>query len=396
MYQDDIEKEEERSKAVLLHSDNGLYYCTVEDMTCFSSKVQSTEPTSTEPNKTGRHVSFFQTHIKADTDRATQVRELQQQMMWPSDDAMKCYLKQNLIKGTNLKPKDVNNANLILGKPLASVRGKTMAPHMIKNKSQQIMLRDIPELEEQMVKLYVVLFYINRIPFLHTKSKGINYIIIQKLDKRTTCEISKRLKNVIPRYITRGITITDVFVDNEFNNEAYKQLVLPATLHICAKGEHVPIIERSIRTVKERVRSVFQGTPFDRLPKLMTISLMEGVERWLNTFPSTNNHELNPSPAMVVEGRDYPDGTMKRIAFGTCAMVYVGSKNNLSTRTEPFVALCDSNNSGGHYFMSLKTRRRIHANKWTEVPTSQDVIDRVHYLALGAKQQRSGMDSFTF
>ena len=153
--------------------------------------------------------------------------------MWPSDDAMKYYLKHNLIKGMKLKSKDVDNANLILGKPLASVRGKITALLMIKNMSQQITLRDIPELEEQMVNLYVDLFYVNDIPFLHTKSKEINYITIQKLDKRTTDKISKRLKNVISRYITRGITITDIFADNEFNNEVVKHLVLPAVTHLC-------------------------------------------------------------------------------------------------------------------------------------------------------------------
>ena len=85
---------------------------------------------------------------------------------------------------------------------------------MIKNTSQQIMLRDIPELEERMVKLYVDIFYMNGISFLHMKLKPINYITIQKLDKRTSAEISKKLKNVISRYITRGITIIDVFADN--------------------------------------------------------------------------------------------------------------------------------------------------------------------------------------
>ena len=123
---------------------------------------------------------------------------------------MKYYLKHDLIKGTSLSPKDVDKANLILGKPLASIRGKTTAPAMMKNNSQQIMLRDILELEERMVKLYVDIFYVNDIPFLHTKSKAINYITIQKLDKRTSVEISKKLKHVISRYIIRGITITDV------------------------------------------------------------------------------------------------------------------------------------------------------------------------------------------
>ena len=79
-------------------------------------------------------MSFFQAHTKTDTAKATQVRELQQQMMWPLDDAMKYYLKHNLIKGTDLSPRDVDNANLMLGKPLASVRGKTTAPSMVRNK----------------------------------------------------------------------------------------------------------------------------------------------------------------------------------------------------------------------------------------------------------------------
>ena len=52
-------------------------------------------------------------------------------------------------------------------------------------------------------------------------------------------------------YRKRGFTITDVYGDNNFNHQAYMDTVLPARLHICAKGEHVPIVERSIRTVKE-------------------------------------------------------------------------------------------------------------------------------------------------
>ena len=65
------------------HSRNGLYYCTVEEMNSFSSKVRSAEQTSSEPNKTDQHVLFLQTHTKADVDKAdvdkaTRVRESQQ------------------------------------------------------------------------------------------------------------------------------------------------------------------------------------------------------------------------------------------------------------------------------------------------------------------------------
>ena len=114
--------------------------------------------------------------------------------------------------------------------------------------------------------------------FLHTKSKEVNYVTIHYLPDRKFNTISKKLKIVIKKYLSRGFTITDVFGDNEFASEKYTNLLLPATLHICSKGEHVPIVERSIRTVKERARSATVGLPFETIPQIMVIALLEGVE----------------------------------------------------------------------------------------------------------------------
>ena len=50
-------------------------------------------------------------------------------------------------------------------------------------------------------------------------------------------------------------------------------------------------------------------------------------------------------------------------------------------RSIPAIALRESNNNGGHYFMSLESGRRIHSNKWVEMPTTQVQIDRVHQIA---------------
>ena len=140
------------------HSVNGLYYCTKDDMVSFSSKVQENSGISTPKEKTFEHVSFLQTHTNKDIDKALQVRELQQQMMWPSDQAMKTYLRHGMIKDTNLEPKDLDNAKEILGRAEAPLKGKTTIASMTKDKSQQIILQDIPGLEERMVKLYIDLF----------------------------------------------------------------------------------------------------------------------------------------------------------------------------------------------------------------------------------------------
>ncbi len=64
------------------------------------------------------------------------------------------------------------------------------------------------------------------------------------------------------RYVTRAFTITDVFADNEFHYEVYEKMFLLATLHICVHGEHVPIIERSITTTKDRARAASITLPY--------------------------------------------------------------------------------------------------------------------------------------
>ncbi len=112
----------------------------------------------------------------------------------------------------------------------------------------------------------------------------------------------------------------------------------------------------------------------------MTIALMEGVERWLNGTPLQSTSG-KISPAMIVEGRPLPMTDRKRIAFGSYAMVYDGTNNTIQTsRTVRAIALRESNDAGGYYFMSIETGRRIHANKWVELPTTQREIDDVHNL----------------
>ena len=222
------------------------------------------------------------------------------------------------------------------------------------------------------------MLFVNDNPYLHTKSKDLNYVSISRLNSRKVRDIKKKLKRVIIKYLSRGFIITDVFGDNGFQTDTYEDLFAPATLHICSKGEHVPIIECSIRTIKERARAASTHLPFNRVPRLMTVSLLEVLERWLNAFPKEG---CKHNPTLLVDGRQNPRGDIKRIAYGSYASVYVGTKNNLDSRKVPAIALRDSNGVGGHYFMSLESGKRIRANKWEELPITPEVIQKVYELA---------------
>ena len=68
-------------------------------------------------------------------------------------------------------------------------------------------------------------------------------------------------------YTSRRFLITDIFACKELDNQECEQILMPARLHICAKREHVPIIEQSIRTIKERSRSICQDVLYNRCQK---------------------------------------------------------------------------------------------------------------------------------
>jgi hypothetical protein len=60
----------------------------------------------------------------------------------------------------------------------------------------------------------------------------------------------------------------------------------PIHFDITPNDAHVPEVERSIQTIKERVRADIQELPFKRLPKLIIVELVLREVSCLNQFPA--------------------------------------------------------------------------------------------------------------
>ena len=86
---------------------------------------------------------------------------------------------------------------------------------------------------------------------------------------------------------------------------------------------------------------------------------------------------------MKVEGQVNPELNHKRITFGSYYMVNTGTKNDIKRRSVPSISLNESNDHGGHYFMSLYTGKRLHRYQWTEPPIDDDAISQIRYLSEG-------------
>ena len=113
----------------------------------------------------------------------------------------------------------------------------------------------------------------------------------------------------------------------------------------------------------------------------MVQSLIAYVVKWINSLPSKNVNPSTMIPFMIVEGKGNPDFNHKRIKFGSYAMVYTGTTNDIKIRSVPAIAFNKSNYHGGHYLMSLYTGKHLHSYQWTELPINDDIIAQVRYLA---------------
>ena len=69
-------------------------------------------------------------------------------------------------------------------------------------------------------------------------------------------------------------------------------------------------------------------------------------------------------------------------------MVYTGTTDEMKRRSVPGITLNESNDHGGHYFMSLYTGKRLHSYQWTELPIDDDVIAQVRGLAEGENAKK--------
>ena len=241
-----------------------------------------------------------------------------------------------------------------------------------------------PILEHQRnVTLCVDFFFVQGLGFLHTISRGIGFRTVVPVADRSYKTILKEVTRVINIYQTRGLNVLDVHADSEF--ACLREALRPISMNIVTADSHVGEVERSIRTIKERLRSCVHGLPYKRLPKVMIRHLVSDTVRCLNQFPWRNGVSETLSPATIVLGVCTPDYTAMRIEFGAYVQVFEDSDptNTPRARSMGAIALDPTGNAqGAYHFMSLATGARISRHRWTELPATDTAIARVEAIAL--------------
>ena len=95
------------------------------------------------------------------------------------------------------------------------------------------------------------------------------------------------LLQVLQKYAARGLRVTKILGDFEFNG--IKGLVAllptPTILDLLAENEHIGGIERNIRYAKEKVRSMRLGLCYSQIPGIVIVYMVLEASKMLNLFP---------------------------------------------------------------------------------------------------------------
>ena len=229
--------------------------------------------------------------------------------------------------------------------------------------------------------------FVNSKPYLHTKSSKIKLLSIQACKGRGCKEMECGIAKVIKHFTDRGFTINGFHSNNKF--ETLQDYLSPYPLRIIAPDEHVGMIERSSRTVKERTRCTCQNLPYLKMPKIIVDNILELVIFMLNVFPAKDSVSKTLGPASIVLRTPKIDCNHLKLEFGSYVQAHINSTNTMKARSVVIIALRLSTGQDGYFFMSLVTDKRIHAWRWHQLPIPDLVIEQVHELA-----EREGVPNF--
>jgi hypothetical protein len=271
-----------------------------------------------------------------DYSRAVLARKIQVLIGRPELKDFIRYIEGRSLTNCPITRQDAINAHAIFGRDVGSVKGKTTR-RQLKGILRSVENSNIPKSIMEHYRYLTVcvdIMFVNKIPFFMSISRNICFITAEVLDNRRQATLIKALQRIHRIYSKRGFRITLVLGDSEF--ECTRGAIatnLQSDLNICGEDEHVPDIERCIRTVKERTRCTYNMLPFDHFPPRMIIEMVFLIIFWINAFPHRLGVSQTLSPRTIVTslGVDYTKHC--RVEYGQYVQTHEKHDNTMKART---------------------------------------------------------------
>jgi hypothetical protein len=203
-------------------------------------------------------------------------------MIYPSTADFRAIVSAGGISGCKVMPDNIKATEVIWGQLGNTVRrtGKPVAQCII------IVPKELIKLQQD-VELAIDCFFVNMYIFFTTYSTKICFTTVTHLGFRMKAFIWEALHATYKMYLLRGFRIVVIAGDQEFNSISDLIVCLPTApkLDWAAASQHCGLIERNIRFLKEKIRSLRHSLPIERVPGIVVVCMVLHIINFVNRFP---------------------------------------------------------------------------------------------------------------
>ena len=348
-------------------SDRGLYYSDLRDDAISLNIIDTVD------NNKSKFSAL-------DRKRADRARELQDTLNVTTKE-MLSIIDNNHLPNCPVTRDDIKVAELIHGPSLVGLKGKTVRRS---EEHVRVKISPLPPIMEKYlrVSLSADIMFVNGVRFFLTIARHLQFATCEMIGNAKIATIVSSVGQVTKIYSKRGFTVDNINMDIQFEPARTELESLKLNTNFVSRDEHVPEIERFIRTVKERVRGIQCTLPFKRYPARLTAELVMTQIFYWNALPKSTGVSPSLSPRAIVTGLQI-NYAHCQLRFGKYVQTHEETNNDTGKeRTTGAIALRPSGNQqGGYRFYSLTTGKVIRRNRWTALPMPNEVVDRVHKLS---------------
>ena len=322
-------------------------------------------------------------YTRREVEKAKKARELYEYLIYPGVEDYCNIIRTGGIKDCTVTLDDARRSFKIFGPHVMKGKGNAVRKT---NKFQKDNIVEVPRelIEAQReVVLNIDMFFINKHTFITTYSDKVCYTTTSHVSSKGVRHYWPFLLQVLQKYAARGLVVVRIRGDFEFNGiMGQVALLIPEIiLDLSSENEHIGAVERNIRYIKEKARSIRVSLPFDQIPSIMVIYMVLQASKILNLFPRKGGvPHYSPNVIMKDEGVSM---NQFRLPFGAYVQVKESStqSNSLQARTRGAISLgMMENSTGGGLFMALDTMKVIRRSQWTVHPVTAEVKTRVEEL----------------
>jgi len=249
------------------------------------------------PKKIDGQYGFVQTvagnmklFTKQQIESALKSRHLYEALGYPSNADFETVLRAGGIGGCTLTADHAKVAYKIWGNSVPRLKGSTVRESGRRKLQSLVKVpRELIQLQQKVCIAGIDIFFVNGHIFFMTHSRMLCFTTVTHLINHKVVEVWATMHKIYQMYMLCGFHIVEIAGDRdgEFAWIADQVAFLPTNpmLNLAAASEHVGLIERNIRFLKEKTRSIHHSLPFECAPALMLICMVLHTMQFMNSFP---------------------------------------------------------------------------------------------------------------